>query len=68
MSEELGLTVHGGIKVTDLRSIIEKNKHYANKELVKSLVDYVVEENKSRKEAKKTKLELEKNEFAHFEK
>lgn len=68
MSEELGLIVQVGIKVIELRGIIKKSEHYTNKELVKSIVDNVVEENKSQKEAGKMKLKLEKLKPAQLEK
>ncbi|GFU35332.1 hypothetical protein TNCV_2143731 [Trichonephila clavipes] len=61
VAEELNLTIPEGAKIAGLKSLIVNSDVYKNdKELVKSAIDYALEEVKNKGLDSETKLELER--------
>lgn len=69
VAEELNLTVPEGAKIVDLKTLIESSEVFkTDKDLVKSVIDYALEELKNKRSDVEVKLEFERIKLAQLEK
>ncbi|GBM56052.1 hypothetical protein AVEN_34746-1 [Araneus ventricosus] len=69
IAEEMGLTVPDKAKVVDLKALIESSDLYRDDiELVRNLIDTILEEKREKSERDKREYEIEKIKLAQLEK